>query len=229
MQSLSDIQSQLARVVEDSAISGEEKAELRQLMSSLEGEKLSFLRNRAFDIARQQIAADEQQAMNVLRWLEQITKLVDNAARGDAVESEAYFSPGDACRNKLRDLFHTVKHSVDICVFTISDDKLRDAIIEAHQRGVRIRIITDNDKSEDRGSDIDSLAEQGVSVVQDSSPYHMHHKFAIFDNDILVNGSFNWTRSASRNNEENIVAITSRRLTERFRQQFDKLWQEYQT
>lgn len=227
MQSLAEIQQQLENAVNDAVLSGEEKAELRELASILDNEKLSFLRNRAFDIARQQILADHGQAIDILRWLEQLTKLIDKVIKGDNKENEAYFSPGTACRNKLCNLLHAARKGVDICVFTISDDKLRDAIVTAHQRGIAIRIITDNDKSEDLGSDIDYLIEKKLNLVQDDSPYHMHHKFAIFDQEILVNGSFNWTRSASRNNEENIVAISDKKLVEKFQYQFDKLWKAY--
>ena len=33
----------------------------------------------------------------------------------------------------------------------------------------------------------------------------MHHKFALFDGRRLMTGSFNWTRSASEQNEENLI------------------------
>ncbi len=69
MQSLAEIQQQLENAVNDAVLSGEEKAELRELASILDNEKLSFLRNRAFDIARQQILADHGQAIDILRWL----------------------------------------------------------------------------------------------------------------------------------------------------------------
>jgi mitochondrial cardiolipin hydrolase len=51
----------------------------------------------------------------------------------------------------------------------------------------------------------------------------MHHKFAIFDQKILVNGSFNWTHSATQVNEENILVTSDAGLVTEFSQQFEKL------
>ena len=53
---------------------------------------------------------------------------------------------------------------------------------------------------------------------------HMHHKFAIFDGDLLLNGSFNWTRSASELNEENLIITPDPVLVRAFAGRFEELW-----
>jgi phosphatidylserine/phosphatidylglycerophosphate/cardiolipin synthase-like enzyme len=52
----------------------------------------------------------------------------------------------------------------------------------------------------------------------------MHHKFAIADGTRLLNGSFNWTRSASRVNEENVMVTSEAAAVAAFRTEFDRLW-----
>ena len=49
------------------------------------------------------------------------------------------------------------------------------------------------------------LKEAGVCVVACQREGLMHHKFALIDNQILLNGSFNWTERAVRENCENLV------------------------
>lgn len=61
----------------------------------------------------------------------------------------------------------------------------------------------------------------------DDSPYHMHHKFALFDANLLLNGSFNWTRSATTSNEENLLVTDHALLVASYRSEFDKLWARY--
>jgi mitochondrial cardiolipin hydrolase len=138
--------------------------------------------------------------------------------------SRAFFSPGDDCLNEINRLLRTCQRQCDICVFTITDDRISEHILRAHQRGVLVRIITDDSKIGDPGSDILRLKQAGIAVMVDVTPAHMHHKFAIFDGTTLLNGSYNWTRSASKENEENIVVSEDAALIAEFQWQFDQLW-----
>ena len=88
--------------------------------------------------------------------------------------------------------------------------------------------MTDNDKEYDLGSDVGRLRNAGIPVAVDRTDAHMHHKFAIFDGAWLLNGSYNWTRSASEFNEENLVLSNDATLLRRFADEFDTLWRELQ-
>ena len=113
-----------------------------------------------------------------------------------------------------------------VCVFTISDDDITRALLRAHKNGVRIRIITDNEKSMDMGSDIFDLEQAGIPVKTDHSTSHMHHKFSIADGSRLITGSYNWTRSAEQYNQENIIATEHPELVKPFKTEFKRLWDE---
>jgi phosphatidylserine/phosphatidylglycerophosphate/cardiolipin synthase-like enzyme len=99
-------------------------------------------------------------------------------------------------------------------------------VLAAHRRGVAVRLITDNDKVFDNGSDVIALQRAGVPVRVDQSAAHMHHKFALFDQRWLLNGSYNWTRSAATENEENLVLCNDPALLRQFAQAFDALWEQ---
>lgn len=92
---------------------------------------------------------------------------------------------------------------------------------------VKIRIITDDDCSLEKGSDIAEFHQQGIPVRMDSSTAHMHHKFCIMDSMCIMNGSFNWTRQAHKKNKENVVIAHDNVLVKAFQKEFDKLWDEY--
>ena len=55
-----------------------------------------------------------------------------------------------------------------------------------------------------------------MAVRVDRSPYHMHHKFAILDAATLLTGSYNWTRGAARDNEENLIVTDEPRIVNPF-------------
>lgn len=215
----------LRHTLADFRVSRGEKRVLKKIIDEMgaDQQQLAHLRHRAFEIARGEIFSPD--AAGVLDWLEDIAKLLQYDPESNQINSEAHFSPGNNCAQKIASLFVTARRNVDVCVFTITDDRISDAILDAHQRGVAIRIISDNDKSADAGSDIGRLTRQGISVRIDRTEYHMHHKYAIFDQRRLLTGSYNWTRSAAKYNEENFIITDNDNLLKAFSSEFEKLWE----
>ncbi|MFG0721965.1 phospholipase D-like domain-containing protein [Pseudomonas sp. GLN_6] len=219
---------QLRDSLADLRLSNEERDELRQLGSDLGQDQVRYLRNRAFALVRELVQADLNNSEPALKWLEQVVKTLDaSSSPPRPALASAHFSPGDDCLRKIRELCRQARKSVDICVYTISDDRLSEEIIACHRRGIAVRVISDNEKQFDEGSDIQHLIAQGVPLRIDDSPYHMHHKFALFDANLLLNGSFNWTRSASTSNEENLLVTDHALLVASYRSEFDKLWARF--
>ena len=219
----------LTKSFDDFRLSSSEKYDLREALGALESQHddLNAVRNMAFAIVREQLTDSIDHQRQSLKWLEQVTKSIDAARSGsNPTINNAYFSPGATCAEVIIRKLKGAKRTIAICVFTISDNRITEAIVAAHQRGIDVRVITDNDKTEDRGSDIDELARLGVAVKVDTSPNHMHHKFAVFDRLELINGSFNWTRSASNYNQENIVVSNDLKLIAAFTDEFEKLWRD---
>ena len=138
--------------------------------------------------------------------------------------NHAYFSPGPDCRVAIEQAMETALDELLICVFTISDDRLSDAIQRAHRNGLTVRVLSDNEKMDDRGNDIERLAASGVNVRIDRSPEHMHHKFMVVDGQTVLTGSYNWTRSAETRNEENLVVLDDPILAGRFAEKFERIW-----
>jgi len=218
---------QLRDSLADLRLSNEERDELRQLGSELTVDQIRFLRNRAFALVRE-LSREPANVEPALKWLEQVIKTLDSCSTAVRVEqASAHFSPGESCRRKIRDLCRQARKSVDICVYTISDDQLSEEILACHLRGVTVRVISDNEKQYDAGSDIQWLRDKGVPLRIDSGPYHMHHKFALFDGRLLLNGSFNWTRSATTSNEENLLVIDHPQLLADYAREFEALWARY--
>jgi len=216
----------LEQSLADHKLQTEEKNEIEQAIvtAQLDEEDLSRLRNKAFALAKEKLNAEN--AYNLIKWLERIVKVIDKT-RPDTSNSEAYFSPGQDCLTQIKWQLDNAKYSIDTCVFTITDNRIGMSILSAHKRGVKVRIISDNDKALDKGSDIQQFLNAGIPVRLDKTDNHMHHKFAIIDGNTLINGSFNWTRSATDYNHENIVVHNNDSLCKGFAQRFDRLWSQF--
>jgi len=137
------------------------------------------------------------------------------------------YAHGETSLVRLIKLLSGAQRALDVCVFTITCNEIRDALLAAHQRGVRVRIVSDDECAGAAGSDVAELAAAGIPTRTDASAAHMHHKFAIVDGACLLTGSFNWTRQAVTANQENIVALHSPRLVGQYQGEFDRLWRQF--
>jgi cardiolipin hydrolase len=184
-------------------------------------------RSMAFDLA--EAAVDTPTAKQVVRWLEDVMRLLetDREAGQHTDVAESHFSPSEACPRRIASFVRGVRRTVDICVFTITDDRIASAIIDTHRNGRRVRVITDLNKTTDLRSDCEKLANVGSDVrAADRAAAHMHHKFAIADESLLLTGSYNWTRGAADYNEDNFLITGDRRFVRAYVQHFQKLWRE---
>jgi len=195
-------------------------------------------RHTAFEVAKLSLSAVDA---TIIGWLEDVMRILAPMAAaapnapGLPEPDQAFFAPGERCLQQIVQRFMTVRRTADVCVFTITDDRISRAISDAHRRGVKLRIISDHDKAFDAGSDIQRFREAGIPIKLDdidthSEPGqngHMHHKFAIFDGVRLLNGSYNWTRGAADMNYENIVDTGDPKLIAVFAAEFERLWNRF--
>jgi phosphatidylserine/phosphatidylglycerophosphate/cardiolipin synthase-like enzyme len=218
---LAAIRTALERTLDDLRVSRGERSALEELLRDppASASDLAHLRRTAFDLVRERTS--DAHARELLEWLEIVNRLlVPKQERGEL--AEAFFTPG--CLDRIRELLRGAETCIDICVFTITDDRITSEIIDAKRRGLVLRIISDDDKANDPGSDVDRLASRGVQVRFDRTEHHMHHKFAVFDRRILTTGSYNWTRSAEAFNQENLVVTDDVRLVRPYLSTFEELW-----
>ena len=222
-----EMEALLRSMLDDHRLSRAERRALRDLVDErgLDDQRLGVFRAKAFDLAREQLGAEQA---FVVDWLENAIKaLMPREQAEPEPRFEARFSPGLECLHAIVGEFGLARTSVDVCVFTITDDRIVEAITAAHRRGVTVRVITDDDKSIDIGSDIQRLARLGIDVRMDATPDHMHHKFAVFDDARVLTGSYNWTRSAADRNHENLVISDDAELVLAFGKTFERLWAEF--
>ena len=214
----------LKRTLDDFRVSRGEKRILEGLVREHgdSEQQLGFLRHRAFAVARESIVGPE--GIAAMEWLEDVIKVFQSREESDQNSSQVYFSPGDDCPQIIINQVERASQSIDICVFTITDNRIADAIRDAFVRGIAVRIISDNDKSLDPGSDIERFKGLGIPVRIDQTDHHMHHKYAVFDQKTTLTGSYNWTRSADKHNDENFVITTESTINRAYLGHFDRLW-----
>jgi len=143
---------------------------------------------------------------------------------------ECYFFPNPSNEQRVVNMFRTCKKTLDLAIFTFTRDSIAQAILEANQRGVKIRCIGDDGNSKVKGSDVRLLASNGIPCKTDNNlRFHMHNKMAIIDNSVVITGSFNWTSQAVNKNQDNILFIEDKNIATQYTDYYNKMWDSFDT
>lgn len=136
-----------------------------------------------------------------------------------------YFSPKGGCENAIIEWISRANKSIHILIYSFTLDSISDAIIDAYERGVDVKIVFEQEQIT-QYSEYWKLKEVGVPVRNDTNPYSMHNKVMIVDEEIVITGSYNWSSSAENRNNENMIVIRSREIAEIYEGEFEKIWEE---
>lgn len=193
---------------------------VKEKINKLNRNERSELRNELFERAK--LIEQKDNGSSVL-WLQKCFRIIDRYCYRF---NKVYFSPGDEIKSSLANVLKEAKTSLDLCMFTITHYELAKQIIACKKRKVTVRILTDDEKVLDRGSEINRLRDAGIQVKIDNSKYHMHNKFGVIDKRVAFTGSFNWTYTATKHNQENLLVTSNYDIVRQYGEEFDRLWSE---
>ena len=130
---------------------------------------------------------------------------------------------------KLIELINSAQQTIHIASFEFNLTPVAEALIAAHERGVDVRWVTDDehgleaDEEDDHGQ-FEMLEDAGIEVKDDQRGALMHNKFWIFDGHTVWTGSTNITQNGNFRNNNNVIVIQSTRLAGIFEREFDEMW-----
>lgn len=119
----------------------------------------------------------------------------------------AFFSPSGGCTDALINEIKSASLSLDIQAFTFTSPEIAQAVVDAQNRGVRVRVILDKSQRIDRNSSAAFLQKSGISVLIDDQHALAHNKVVLIDGKVIITGSFNFTRASEERNAENLLIL----------------------
>jgi phosphatidylserine/phosphatidylglycerophosphate/cardiolipin synthase-like enzyme len=126
------------------------------------------------------------------------------------------FTPGQQCTTLVTNSINDSKYSIYVQAYSFTSPKIAKSLIDAHIRGIKIYVILDKSQIKAHHSQYHALVKSNIPVWIDNKVAIAHNKIMIFDNESVLTGSFNFTRSAQRRNAENIIIIQSSALAEKY-------------
>ena len=114
--------------------------------------------------------------------------------------------------------------SIDAAMYSFSLDSVRNALIRAHNRGVRVRVVMESDSM--GRPDPDALVAAGIPILGDRREGLMHNKFMVIDNSEVWTGSMNFTDSGTYQDNNNILRIHSTKIAEDYTTEFNEMFED---
>lgn len=124
----------------------------------------------------------------------------------------------------LAEAIDQTRSTIDAALYDLNLWSVRNALIRAHQRGVVVQIVLEED-SGDR-SEVQELIQAGIPVVYDQAEGLMHNKFFILDGIEIWTGSMNMTVNGAYRHLNNLVRVRSSRLAENYTEEFYEMFQD---
>jgi phosphatidylserine/phosphatidylglycerophosphate/cardiolipin synthase-like enzyme len=113
--------------------------------------------------------------------------------------------------------------TVDIAAFEFNLQSVADALVAAHERGVRVRMVDDDEHTED-SEQMEQVREAGIPVVDDQRSAFMHNKFVVIDGAEVWGGSMNYTENDVFRNNNNLIHIVSPQIAANYTAEFEEMF-----
>ena len=111
------------------------------------------------------------------------------------------------------------KKMVLVQAYSFTSAPIAKALVDAHKRGVDVRVILDKSQRSEKYSSADFVAHAGILTLIDAKHAIAHNKVMVIDGETVLTGSFNFTKAAEEKNAENLLVIRDKAIAEKYTQQ----------
>lgn len=135
---------------------------------------------------------------------------------------ELCFTPPSGCSAVIERAISKAVSSIYVQAYGMTSPTIADALIKAHERGVKVRVLLDKSNLKDKWSKRSVLVDAGVDVGIDKVPGIAHNKIIVIDQETVITGSYNFTRAADSRNAENVIIINDKLVANEYLQNWLK-------
>jgi hypothetical protein len=146
------------------------------------------------------------------------------------ISSSMNFPPSQDYGARAVGRYNAENLKLDVIMFRITDRRHTDAIIAAKQRGVPVRLITENDQYRDPqylwdSWNVDRMYAAGIPVRWRGHDGQNHEKVTLlYGQNMTIFGSSNWTSASATSQAEHNYFTTKNAIFQWFSDQFDRMW-----
>jgi len=152
-----------------------------------------------------------------------------NEGQERQVEVENYFAPEDEVAAQIIAEIEAAQSRIRFLAYSFTSDEAADAILERAREGVVVQGVMESRNAKREHSQYEWLQATVHDVLLDGNPYIMHHKVIIIDDATVILGSYNFTGSAEKSNDENVLIIHDPEVAALFVAEFGRVYEQART
>ncbi len=147
----------------------------------------------------------------------------------DGTRIENYFAPEDEVARQILPVLEAAERSIFFMAFAFTRQDFADALLARAADGVNVRGVFETRQIAAGANQAWELLRVGglaANVRQDGNSYTMHHKVFIIDEAIVITGSYNFSRNANENNDENVLILHSPEIAAAYLAEWERVWDQ---
>ncbi len=137
---------------------------------------------------------------------------------------QTHFAAEGKVAGKVAEALNKAEKSIHFMAFSFTHDAIGQVVAQKFSDKVEVRGVFENVGSGTQYSEYGKLKALGVDVKKDGNPAILHHKVFIIDGKTVITGSFNFSDSADKNNDENLLIIESEDLARQYEAEFKQIY-----
>jgi len=111
--------------------------------------------------------------------------------------------------------------------FSYTANDIANAMIAKAKAGLVVQVVFERQNATGSGAEYAKIKQGGIDVLQDGNCYILHHKVIVIDERVLITGSYNFTSSAEKDNDENLV-LDNPNLARAYLDEFQRVYAQAQ-
>jgi phosphatidylserine/phosphatidylglycerophosphate/cardiolipin synthase-like enzyme len=145
----------------------------------------------------------------------------------DGTQVEVLFSPDDKPAIRIAEVLRSAESSIYFMAYSFTADDFADILLQKELGGVRVSGVMEEEQvKSNQGTEFETFSQNRLPVYIDGNLGQMHHKVFIVDEKIVIFGSYNFSASAEKRNDENVMIVFDPQFAAQFLAEFQRVLAE---
>jgi len=152
----------------------------------------------------------------------------ESVMKGNFGDSPVYFflGPSPAMEKAAIAFIESASKTLDTCFYDLDLPDVAQALLDAKERGVKVRVIIADENAEKAyaiSGMLKQMEKKKMLILAHNRSGLMHNKFMVADGVRIWTGSCNITRTGTRFNDNHVIVLESKELAENYTKEWEEI------